>query len=498
MKQLAYRARDRLLLEYRRLTEGPLAWALLPLRAIRRWSRIPTFKMYRGAARIGSNVGLAGDGPYQLAAGALGLALVMGGWAVAPSAHRPARDLVTASSMNRTGTGSNPASTPRVTSRTFQPDAGPGARPLVAPIEDTTEQASRKGVGAATKDRVEFIIDPNQDTEEPEDARIRSVVFSPGFASDRTVFAAGAADCARQLCPSVLFRSTDGGETWTREPAVGMVADSLLLPPAFGLGDNRIFVMGAQGLQVSYDRGATFRPASVASGPQTVGSAAMSPAFNGDDPSILIGAEMLMSYRDDRKTLEPVPGTAPTGRFEPAFSPAYPSDRTVLLGGSRLDPVMRGRVATVQRCVDGLCTEVSLEGEHLPPRVRVASGYATTGRVLAFTPTGVFLSEDRAESFAPLPLGWSGELLWDLVVDPQGRLVAATVPASPGGHAGVYLSSDGGLSWGELQSDLFAGGAATLGVSGDRIVVALAEGGVACSSDAGLTWAPRCQASSPS
>lgn len=340
-------------------------------------------------------------------------------------------------------------------------------------------------------DLVEFVTDPNQGTEEPEDAEIQSVVFSPRFASDHTVFVSGIADCERQLCSSVLFRSEDGGATWTKEPASGMVADALLLPPGYGNGDNRVFAMGAQGLQVSDDDGQTFRPAPVASGPQTAGSAAVSPAFNGDDPSILIGAGTLMRYRDDRKTLEPVPATAPRGPFEPAFSPAYVSDRTILLGGSRLDPAS-GTAATVYRCVDALCRPASLEGQQLRPRIRVAPDFATTGKVYAFTEERIFSSADGGESFAPLPLGRSNELLWDLVIDPDGRLLAGTVPEDPGGPAGLYLSSNGGWSWTELRSDLFASGAGSIGVSADRIVVGLGDGGVACSSDAGLTWSPRC------
>jgi hypothetical protein len=255
--------------------------------------------------------------------------------------------------------------------------------------------------------------------------------------------------------------------------------------------------MGAQGLQVSDDGGQTFHPALVASGPQTSGSAAVSPTFNSDDPSIMIGADALIRYRDDTKTLEPVASTATQGPFEPAYSPTFVSDRTVFLGGSHLDPATGETAAAVYRCVDALCSSARLEGETFRPRIRFAPDFVASGSAYAFTQGGIFASGDGGGSLERLPSGWSGELLWDLVVDPRGRLLAATVPASPGGHAGVYLSSDGGLSWGELQSDLFAGGAATLGVSGDRIVVALAEGGVACSSDAGLTWAPRCQASSP-
>lgn len=153
-------------------------------------------------------------------------------------------------------------------------------------------------------------LTPNHDVKDPEDARITSIVFSPGYRHDGTVFAVGVTRCNGSFCPNVLFRSVDGGKRWVRLPSTGFYGVSLLLPPQFGVGDNRIFAMGPGGLQVSEDGGKSFVPAAVAGANQTIGSAAISPAFNVGDPSILIGAQTLMRYRDDLRTVEAVPSTS--------------------------------------------------------------------------------------------------------------------------------------------------------------------------------------------
>jgi RNA polymerase sigma-70 factor (ECF subfamily) len=495
LKQLAYRARQHLRAEYRRLNEGALGWVLLPVRAIRDWLRIPGARIQRGAARVGSKVSLVGDGGYQLAIGMLGLTLALGGGVPPVSPERP--DIrpppVAASHRISARAAASSSAVPNAAGRRTEVDPSHPSS-VVAPASATQQtKPGRQKAGHAAVDLVEDLTDPNAEIWEPEDAQLWSLVLSPGFAADRTVFASGNVLCERHLCPSVLFRSIDGGVTWTRDSAYGLVADTLLLPSGYGSADDRIFAMGVQGLQVSNDDGRTFRPAPIASGPRTWGPAAVSPIFNNGDPSILIGADTLLRYRDDAKMLEPVPSTATRGPFEPAYSPTYAVDRVILLGGNRLDLLTGVTVASVYRCVDGLCSSTDLEGETLRPKIRFASDFHSTRRVYAFTQGGIFASQDGGLAFSRVPVGWSGELLRDVVVDAQGRLLAGTVPEIPGGRGGLYLSSDGGLSWTEVKSELFASGVISIAASGNRVVVGLAEGGVACSSDGGSSWAPRCE-----
>lgn len=491
MKQLAYRARDRLRAEYRRLSEGALGWILAPARLLRRMLRTPASKLQRDAGRMTPHLHQVGESGYQIMIGILGLALMFGGWVPQGPIDRSPKDVTASASNGPVLRNQSAISSSR--DRGALPDKATTISVTTNEgLEEAKDPPGEKRVEERAGDLIAFVIDPNGRTEQPEDARIHSVALSPGFLSDGAVFLAGTADCDRQACPSVLFRSEDGGVNWHREPAAGMVADTLLLPPSYGRGDDRIFTMGTQGLLVSNDGGRTFRPALLVTGPQTAGAAAISPSFNGSDPSILIGAEALARYRDDRRTIEPAPSTAAQGPFQPAYSPGYAVDRTILLGGTRLDPLTGAWVATIYTCVDALCGSTDLDDTALIPKVRPAPDFATSGVVYAFLERAVFASDDGGETFTPLPLGWSSERLWDLAVLEGGALIAATVPEDPDGTAGVYLSFDGGRTWSQAQDELLRRGAAAIGVSGQRIVVGLWDGGIACSADAGRTWAARC------
>jgi hypothetical protein len=217
----------------------------------------------------------------------------------------------------------------------------------------------------------------------------------------------------------------------------------------------------------------------------------MSPAFNSGDPTILIGARALLRYRDDTRTVEPVATSTPPGQLEPAYSPAYGSDRTIFLGATAFDPLWGTTGSTVYRCVDGVCTPATLEGQDVTPKLRVAPDFANTSRVYAYTQKALFRSVDGGAAFEPLPLPWFDEILSDLTVTRE-TLIASTTPMNETGKGGAYLSTDGGSSWARLESPLLTGGVRSVTVAGDRLIGALFGRGLACSQDGGLTWAPRC------
>jgi len=79
----------------------------------------------------------------------------------------------------------------------------------------------------------------------PEDNWVRSLVFSPDFASDRTVFAG---------TDNGLFRSRDAGATWT-PIGVGRPLSAVAVSPAFA-EDQTLLAATADGdLSISRDGG---------------------------------------------------------------------------------------------------------------------------------------------------------------------------------------------------------------------------------------------------
>src|SRR5439155_25702296 len=88
---------------------------------------------------------------------------------------------------------------------------------------------------------------------------------APAGSNSHEVFATGT---STEGCPpskanapcQVLYHSPDGGVTWVHLKAAGFTGGTVLLAPNFPV-DNRIFVSGPSGLQISRDGGATFATA---------------------------------------------------------------------------------------------------------------------------------------------------------------------------------------------------------------------------------------------
>jgi RNA polymerase sigma-70 factor (ECF subfamily) len=330
------------------------------------------------------------------------------------------------------------------------------------------------------------VTDSSSGVRDPEQTSITSIVFSPRFASDRSVYALGAVPCVA-VCSPVLFKSSDAGTTWTRLQSAGLSATSILLPPGFP-ADPRIYAMGTRGLQVSTDGGAHFGTVLPAA-PTFLGSAAISPLFDRGDPEVLIGAQALVAYKDDVHSFVPSPYTALPGPLEPAYSPRYAADGTLFVGGSEFDAY--GKHGTVFRCDAAVCTSAPTGAG--VPKIRFDSDFEKSGIVYAFSNGVLFRSRDSGRSFERIRTADGNGSIDDLAVLADGTLVLAT--HVPGERAGTLLrSADRGETWSYDASGLPA--LVIQAIARDergRLIAGLARG-VACSADGGRTWARRCAA----
>jgi RNA polymerase sigma-70 factor (ECF subfamily) len=326
----------------------------------------------------------------------------------------------------------------------------------------------------------------------PEDAAFANLTPSPR-PEDRTVFASGTSygDCGRLAC-SILFRSSDGGATWQRLPAIGFPGGPVLLPPAWPR-DPRIFVVGPRAVHVSTDSGATFRPIT----PRGQ-RAAMSPGFSSGDPHIWVGFLPGWDY-DDRDglvrpvNLSPLP-TADYNTF--AFAPAWPRDPRVFVG-SWVPSVENLQQGVVSLCRDGRCgPPVRLPGAIGSPEIAVAGDFADTGTAFAWAGSHLFRTDDAGASFQRLTLPDDG-LVTSLVTSGD-RLHLSLLDVTDGQlGGGVFVSDDRGETWRRLGggSRLDGGVQSVARFGGTRLLAApqaLAGGGLLCSVDDGTTWADRC------
>jgi RNA polymerase sigma-70 factor, ECF subfamily len=331
--------------------------------------------------------------------------------------------------------------------------------------------------------------------ETPEQAAFEQFVASPHAEQDHEFYAVGASweNCAGSYC-HVIFRSRDAGASWTKLPAIGFVGGTLMLPPSYP-ADSRIFVAGPTALQVSNDGGATFKNLTPLGG-----FGAISPAFSAGDPRILLGAIPGWVYHDDSKVVTPLDMTpAPVGwaqRF--AFSPSYPADPRVAIGGTNRDgDPQRSAVAMCRRANCG--PAVSLPGLLGAPNLLLTRRFSTTGIMFAWAANMLYRSTDGGSSFAALslPMDASVEALSE---DGSGSLYAAldfVTGTSDGTIGGIFVSHDRGSTWARLgEGTALAKGTSTVAAMPDGHLFASPDafrgGGVFCSTDAGQTWARRC------
>ena len=481
-EQLLFRARRKLLVEYRRVTEGATGLIVLPLRRLRRGVDGLLLRLRSLGTRDGQAPLAMSDTFVQAASGLLALWMTIsaGTGATLERLDPPATNLDTISAID----GSDKRDKTSSRKESLINAGGKRSSSRDSNVADGRVRDANE-VDRAVKD----LTDPNRGVKDPEDARITSVAFDPS-SRGKVAYAAGVAHCRLPACPPVLFRSTNGGEDWSRLPAQELAGTSLLVPDG---KDPRIFVMGPAGLQVSEDGGRSFGLAAAAGASFAIGSVTMSPAFHEGDPRILIGAQNLMRYHDGRKVIEPEPVSALPGPLEPMFAPAYPADPRLLIGGLRLDGLGGRAVATVFVCSDSICSETTIAGEDQIPKIRLPENFLRSGRAYAFTQNKMFVSTDGGKQFAALETPWRSGLLMDVGLSDSGRqLFAAVQHVGNGRDDGLYLSPDGGHSWQRVRNPLFDNGASAVAFSDERVVVARGRNGLACSADGGTTWSARC------
>ncbi|HVL39601.1 MAG TPA: RNA polymerase sigma factor [Fimbriimonadaceae bacterium] len=485
-EQLLFRARRNLRAQYRRLSEEVAGLILIPTR----WVRSVSHRAANRSRRLHDYLGqLAPGGVDQFAQVIIALVIIAG---AAPE-DVSKRGLVGTSPVR----GPVPftlADSQEPLPPTARPNSGPLTRPGSSSDNAQSSAGSEKVEKASVEDTADDLTKPNRGVRTPEDARITSVASDPNGAGGNVLYASGIAHCRLPSCPPVLFRSPNGGTTWNRLRATGFQGTSLIVPPDGG-PSGALFAMGPTGLQVSEDGGRSFVPAAVAGAPFVVGSAAISPAFYDGDPRILIGAQTLMRYSDERRTIHPETSTALPGPLEPAFSPGYPADTRVIVGGVQGDPLLGRPVSTVFVCESSVCSASRVGKGDQVPRVHLAGNFQHNDLMLAFTDDFLFASRDGGVGFSKLPTPWRKSILRDVAIAPHGDFFAAVKTIGHSAEEGLYVSRNGGTSWHRVDDALFRNGVHRVETFGQRVLVGLGRTGIACSSDGGRTWGRRCPSS---
>lgn len=315
---------------------------------------------------------------------------------------------------------------------------------------------------------------------------VTSFTASPSYSDDHTVFATGT--CLVTGC-NALFRSTDGGRSWTALRGDGLAGGRILLPPDYPRTPLLFSAAQGSGLLRSDDGGATFTAVTA----PLSGLAAVDPTSPPGDTRVVLQlnhSTALASYRDSDRSLTPVTGlptdvasiaalfsapgadavyvaigeviggsslyacngaasctrAGPGLTGQPLLSPTFAADHTMFV---------RQTTAVAISRVDGSGARTVSTGSALAVAAIPAADYATSGHLdilirRQVDPGGllamVTYTLATATTSAPSPTGFTSAMDLDTVARlPDGRILTA-ITVTPQRYA-VRCSTDNGASF---------------------------------------------------
>lgn len=267
---------------------------------------------------------------------------------------------------------------------------------------------------------------------DPDQVWVTDFAPSPNYRTDHTIFMVGTGSCSPSC--SQLFRSTDGGATWTYVPTHDLQSPQLLIPPS-SYGNGRFYAAGGNLLQVTTDNGSHFR-----NDAPLLGSVTVAPAW--------LGAQVVMSDVDlSLIDSSQVPHVVAT--FGPAQSAAGPALLFPSASGFTALQLVQNYLVpgpdTLLSCTTAGCA--TLATVPLSGKVQlIASPNFDTDHTLFAVGGGVAVSHDGGATFAlvstkPIFQGIS-------IPGPSGvRIVAVDTAYAQNGNLVLMYSDDLGMTW---------------------------------------------------
>lgn len=295
---------------------------------------------------------------------------------------------------------------------------------------------------------------------------VTSVAPSPHYQQDHTVLAVGS---GRRCGCTVLFRSTDGGASWTKWAAVGVTGTQVALSAQFPT-DPRIFV-GAEPSTFGVDWVSPGWGKPFAALPFPPGAAGRLAVIGGR----IFSAGLTAVWSLAGSVATPVvtyQGVAPATLATSANTAFILAPPYAASAGSVVTTTRPSLLACSPSC--RMLTTLDLPA---------AGPMAASGSVVAVAAGGrILLSTDGGHVFNDISsAAAAGVDALAATVDAVWRVGTSTVDARSIQAAGV---------WTHVPVDHAV--AAIIPLSSSRVLAQLADGGVLCSDDDGTSWAERC------
>lgn len=256
------------------------------------------------------------------------------------------------------------------------------------------------------------------------DLYVRALAISPGYATDHTLFAATGAEYEFS---GGVFKSTDGGASWSAIGLTDVLAQALALSPDY-VNDRTIFAgtYGGGGIQRSTDDGASWSRASSGLTSTSAWEFAISPGYAADH-TLFVGLEWKGVFKStDAGDSWSATGLTGSGVSGLTLSPAYLSDHTLFA------KTYRG--VLLKSTDDGVTWSRSNPGPVGVHAFALSPDYASDQTLFVVQYNGeVFRSTDGAGSWVKCTgLGEIGSSVMSLVLIPTSprTLLAGTYRSS--------------------------------------------------------------------
>jgi len=271
---------------------------------------------------------------------------------------------------------------------------------------------------------------------DPDQVWVTDFAPSPDYASDHTVYMLGQGNHCYLTC-SELFRSTDGGVTWTYVPSYDLAGTQLLVPESGYSGGRQFFAAGGDVLQVTRDGGAHFDGDGL-----DIQNAVAAPAWLGAE---LVTADAALSFVDGSQVPHPV-AVFPAG--DTATGPPLLMQSSGAGGFVALQAVLDQVLSRYEllSCTGAGCTTLSQIPVQGPTIQLVTSPDFAADRTVVAIGGGVAVSHDGGASFVPVSREGVAQAI--AVPGPHGmRLVAVDISHALGGNLALSYSDDLGATW---------------------------------------------------
>jgi len=306
---------------------------------------------------------------------------------------------------------------------------------VAAPVAPAPDATTGHATGPASALAGGSPLDALLPAPDPDQVWVTDFEPSPNYGSDHTVYMVGLGGHCYLSCYE-LFRSSDGGTSWTYVPNRDLTGSALFVPSLGYAGGQRFYAAGGGLLQVTRDGGAHFDNDALA-----LQAAAVAPAWLDAD---VVTADTTLSFIGATQVPQVVAAFPPgdTAAGAPLLLPRSANGFTALVAVQ--NDVLGGY--SLLSCTTGSCTPTASIPVGGPIVQLIASPNVATDHTLVAVGGGVAVSHDGGASFAPvstLPIAQAVA-----VPSPSGtRLIAVDASHTQSGNTALVYSDDLGATW---------------------------------------------------